>query len=75
MKPGDMVQFCKMPEWVDNLPRKSQRVFRACLGKTFRIDEIDSQGLFVLDVSHEIDKRFGGYMNDIRLEAEYLKSK
>jgi len=75
MKPGDMVVFWKMPDWVDRLPKESQRVFKACLGKTLRIDEIDANGLFILDVSLAIDKRFGGFMNDIRLEAEYLKLK
>jgi len=29
--------------------------------------------LFVLDVSHDIDQRFGGLMNDLRLEAEFLE--
>lgn len=40
---------------------------------TYRIEEIDSRGLFVLDVSADIDDRFGGRMNDIRLEAEFLE--
>jgi len=28
---------------------------------------------FVLDVSVDIDNRFGGFKNDIRLEAEFLE--
>jgi hypothetical protein len=39
----------------------------------YRVEEIDSHGHFVLDVSPDIDHRFGGYLNDIRLDAEYLE--
>jgi hypothetical protein len=35
------------------------------LGRTYRIAEIDERGLFVLDVSADIDHQFGGFMNDI----------
>jgi hypothetical protein len=44
-----------------------------CFGRIYRIEEIDGQGLLVLDVSADIDHRFGGFMNDIRLEAEFLE--
>jgi hypothetical protein len=62
-----------MPEWVAELPEESQRVFRFCLGSTYRVVEIHESGLFVLDVSKDIDRRFGGSFNDIRLEAEFLE--
>ena len=62
-----------MPEWVGQLPDESRRVFEFCLGRTYRIEEIDGKGLFVLDVNADIDERFGGSMNDIRLEAEFLE--
>jgi len=68
-----MVRFAKMPDWVAQLPDESRRVFEFCLGRVYRINEIDSQGLFVLDVSADLDHRFGGLMNDIRLEAEFLE--
>ena len=70
---GSTVRFIKMPTWVSELPFESRRVFESCLGRTYRVEEIDSHGLFVLDVSPDIDHRFGGYLNDIRLEAEYLE--
>ena len=73
IQPGGTVRFAKMPDWVAKLPDESRRVFEFCLRRTYRIDEIDSQGLFVLDVSTDIDKRFGGFMNDIRLEPEFLE--
>lgn len=69
---GTKVRFAVMPPWVTSLPEESQRVFRFCLGKTYCIGEIDAHGLYVLDVRADIDHRFRGYMNDIRLEAEYL---
>lgn len=53
--------------------RRESSHFEFCLGRTYRVDELDSQGLFVLDVSADIDHRFGGFMNDIRLEAEFLE--
>jgi hypothetical protein len=72
IKPGSTVRFAKMPEWVALLPEESRRVFDFCLGRTYRIEEIDAQGLCVLDVSKEIDEHCGGFRNDIRLEAEFL---
>jgi hypothetical protein len=71
--PGSTVRFARMPDWVAELPDESRRVFEFCLGRTYRIAEIDERGLFVLDVSADIDQQFGGFMNDIRLEAEFLE--
>jgi hypothetical protein len=41
------------------------------VGRTYQVVEIDQNGLFVLDVS-KVDAIFGGFMNDIRVEEEYL---
>lgn len=70
---GSKVRFARMPEWVGSLPEESRRVFEFCLGQVYRVDEVDEQGLFVLDVSGNVDGRFGGIRNDIRLEAEFLE--
>jgi len=70
---GSKVRFAKMPEWVATMSEETRRVFEFCFGRSYLIEEIDSQGLFVLDVSADIDEQFGGYLNDIRLEAEYLE--
>jgi len=70
---GSTVRFARMPEWVADLPDKSRRVFEFRLGPTYRIGEIDCHGLFVLDVSTDIDKRFGSFGNDLRLEAGFLE--
>jgi hypothetical protein len=43
------------------------------LGEFTLGEEIDEQGLFVPDVSGDIDRRFGGFGNDVRGEAEFLE--
>ena len=73
IKVGSHVIFAVMPPWVTELPEESRRVFRFCLGRTYRVEEIDVHGLMVLDVSADIDHRFGGRFNDIRLEAGFLR--
>lgn len=70
---GDSVRMRVLPPWVESLPKESQAVFQWCLGKAYRVSEIDSNGLVVLDVGADIDATFGGFMNDIRLEPEYLE--
>lgn len=70
---GSLVRFAIMPEWVAGLPEQSRRVFEFSLGRTYRVEEIDEQGFCVLDVSADIDHRFGGYMNDIRIERDFLE--
>ena len=70
---GSRVRFLKMPEWVASLPEESRRVFEFCLGRVYQVEEVDERGLFVLDVSGDVDSQFGGFGNDIRLEAEFLE--
>ena len=72
IKPGDWVTLTVLPPWVDKLPPESQAVFRYCLGRTFPVDEIDEQGFLVLDVKAEVDSLFGAYMNDLRVEPEFV---
>ena len=54
--------------WVPAL-EESATVFRACLGRAYSVTEVDEHGHLVLDVSADIDARFGGSHNDIRVEA------
>jgi hypothetical protein len=72
LRPGDLVKFETLPGWVDQLPDESRRVFNYCLGRIYPISEIDQNGLLVLDVSKDVDERFGSFMNDIRLEPEFV---
>jgi hypothetical protein len=70
---GSQVVLSVLPDWVAGLPEDSQRLFRRCIGHPLPVDEIDSNGLVVLDAS-EFDSDFGGQFNDIRVEAELLQS-
>ena len=69
---GQWVCFSSLPTWVERLPIESQDVFRFCLGKRFRVDEITDDGLLALDVSEWVDPVFGGRFNDIRVEPEHV---
>jgi hypothetical protein len=69
---GSRVALSVLPDWVARLPEDSQRLFRRCVGHSLRVDEIDSNGLVVLDAS-EFDSEFGGRFNDIRVESELLQ--
>ena len=48
---GDSVRVEKAPAWLGKLPAESQRLFLACVGKVFPIEEIEGDGVLVLDVS------------------------
>jgi hypothetical protein len=72
IRPGDWVILATLPPWVSQLPAESQRVFDFCVGRRYRVDEITNDGHLVLDVSPDTDAQFGGYMNDIRVEPEYV---
>jgi len=71
--PGDWVRLARRPQWADRMPPETQQIIDACVGKVFRIGEVAAGGLYVLDVSDEIDARFGGCLNDLRVEAEFLE--
>lgn len=70
---GDYVTFDELPGWVSGLAARSQQVFQYCVGRTYPVVEIDDNGLCVLDVSVDVDEKFGGYKNDLRIEAAYLR--
>ena len=73
IRPGSIVRFAIMPDWVADLPEESRRVFEFCFGRTYPVEELDANGLCVLDVSADIDHRFGGFMNEIHLEPKFLQ--
>lgn len=47
---GRSVRFARMPGWVSELPEPSREIFRSCLGRSYRVAEIDANGLWVLEV-------------------------
>ncbi|MEL6404763.1 MAG: hypothetical protein AAFR81_10400 [Chloroflexota bacterium] len=75
---GDYVKVSSLPDWVADLPDESKRVFEFCLGRTYPVVDTDSKDddtlICVLDVSTDVDTKFGGYQNDIRLEAKFLST-
>ncbi len=73
MKIGDMVRMTRLPEWVDRLPFESQEVFAYCVGRVYPVTEITPEGFLVLDVSGDVDELFGGFMNDLRVEPEFIE--
>jgi len=71
-KIGQRVRLATLPPWVADLPQESQRVFEFCVGRVFPVVEIEQHGLLVLDASQDVDVRFGGFMNDIRVEPGFV---
>lgn len=71
IKVNDWVVLKSLPPWVEQLPEESQEVFRLCVGRTYQVEYIDKNGLFMLDV-REVDEIVGGFMNSILVEEEYL---
>lgn len=70
---GNRVRFVKLPNGVAELPEESRCIFDFCLGRDYLVREIDERGLCVLDVSSDVDERFGGYLNDLRMEEDCLE--
>lgn len=70
---GERVRLRDLPPWVVELPEESQAVFRSCIGSVFLIEEIDANGLLVLDVSAVAVSRFGGSLHDIRVEPTWVE--
>ena len=73
IRPGDSVVLATLPPWVRTLPQESRDVIAFCVGRTFPVVPIDANGLLELDVSAEVDQRFGGYMNTIYVEQEFVE--
>ena len=72
---GDEVVLKSIPPWVNKLSKVSQEIFKYCVGRSFRVEEINEHNLLILDIKDDVDKVFGGYMNDIRVESEYVERK
>ncbi|HKC73652.1 MAG TPA: hypothetical protein VKF37_05555 [Chloroflexota bacterium] len=53
---GDHVRLKVLPSWVGQLPPESQDVFRLCVGKTFRVREINEHGHVELWVHDGVDE-------------------
>jgi hypothetical protein len=65
---GDSVRIEMAPSWLGKLPAESQRLFLACVGKVFLIEEIESDGVLVLDVSSVGVPLLGGHRHIIMVD-------
>ena len=54
---GDHVRVKAMPTWAKRLPAESQDVIRLCIGKVFRVQEIDEHGHVEIWTRHGKDAR------------------
>lgn len=70
---GQYVIFEKLPDWVSILPAETRRIFEFCQGKPYPIAEIQKD-MLVLDVSSDVDAKFGGRFNDLRIEAKFVRA-
>ena len=73
----DRVRFNAIPPDIATQDEQARAIFRFFLGRVYPVAEtylLPRTGILlrVLDVSADIDHRFGAFMNDIRVEDEYL---
>jgi hypothetical protein len=47
-------------------------VLKFCVGKTFRVTGLGEHGLVGLDVSPEVDRKFGGFMHEVWVEPDCI---
>lgn len=71
---GDRVVLVSLPKGLDRLPADTQRAFQVCLNRHYAVIDITEDGLYVLDVSKDVDPIIGGKYNDIRVEEEHLRA-
>jgi len=69
---GSLAALSRVPEWVAGMPPESRRLFNLCVGRPLPVEEVDANGLVVLDAS-VFDPDVGDSYNDIRVEAELLE--
>ncbi len=78
IRSGTWVRLKAIPPDVAALDERTRAIFDYCLGQLYPVEEmVHARGsdivLRVLDISGDIDHRFGGFMNDIRVEDAYLE--
>lgn len=60
----------RLPSWLPQLPETSQVLFSACLGKVFAVEEVEQDGVLVLDVSRVGVPLLGGTRHIIMVDPE-----
>jgi len=69
---GTRVLLRRLPPWVRSLPQESKEAIRYCLHHSVRVQGVDDHGLIELVLGRAADRRLGGFMNSINIEAEFL---
>ncbi|MCP3163382.1 hypothetical protein [Myxococcus qinghaiensis] len=69
---GQLVRVMSLPDGLAQLPEESREVFRVCLGGTFPVEEIESDGVLVLNVSQVAVPRFGGHRHIIMVDPTHV---
>jgi hypothetical protein len=62
-----------MPPQASSSAEETRRILRFAVGRTFRVTEPGSHGLVGLDVSPDVDRKFGGFMHEIWVEEEHVE--
>jgi hypothetical protein len=65
---GDLVRIVKVPSWLGQLPENSRQLFLECLDKVFTVEEIENDGVLVLDVSSVGVPLLGGTRHTIMVD-------
>lgn len=65
---GQRVRIASLPSWFGQLPEESKEVFMACLGGVFPIEEIERDGVLVLNASPVAVPRFGGHRHVLMVD-------
>lgn len=78
IRAGTWVQLKAIPPDVAAADERTRAIYDYCLGQVYPVQETvrvrrSDIVLHVLDISVDIDHRFGGFMNDIRVEDAYLE--
>jgi hypothetical protein len=64
----------RMPPSAAGTAEDTRTILRFSVGKTFRVTETTTDGLVGLDVSPDVDHKFGGFMHEIWVEPEHLEA-
>jgi hypothetical protein len=66
-------RLTRRPAWAASAPDETRAVVTFCVGKTFRVTATNAVGQVGLDVSPDVDRKFGGFMNELWVEPEHLE--
>lgn len=72
---GAWVHLRRLPRWISDLPLNSREAFRFFCKHGGRVKEIGDNGLIHVLLGKKADRKLGGFMNSVHVEAEILQVK